>query len=80
MHTGIDMSKIKSVDDYIDNARYWPAELKTLRKILIGVGLDEAIKWGGPCYTHEGKNVVGLGAFKAYVGFTSGYGFFRAPC
>ncbi len=30
--------------------------------------LEETVKWGGPCYVYDGKNVVGMGAFKSYVG------------
>jgi uncharacterized protein YdeI (YjbR/CyaY-like superfamily) len=26
------------------------------------------VKWGGPCYTYTGKNVVGIGGFKSYFG------------
>ena len=58
----------KTVDDYIAGAKHWQAELTRLRKILAGTGLEETIKWGAPCYTHEGKNVVGLGAYKSYFG------------
>ena len=58
----------KSVDDYIAEAKYWQNELVKLREILNAAGLEETVKWGAPCYTHEGKNVVGLGAYKAYCG------------
>ena len=30
--------------------------------------MEETVKWGAPCYTHNGKNVVGIGAFKSYFG------------
>jgi uncharacterized protein YdeI (YjbR/CyaY-like superfamily) len=30
--------------------------------------MKETVKWGAPCYTINGKNVVGLGSFKSYVG------------
>jgi len=30
--------------------------------------MTETIKWSAPVYTFEGKNLVGLGAFKSYVG------------
>lgn len=26
------------------------------------------MKWGAPCYTWKGKNVVGIGGFKSYFG------------
>ncbi|MEM1186680.1 MAG: DUF1801 domain-containing protein [Planctomycetota bacterium] len=62
------MSKPKSVDDYIASADHWGDELASLRAVLLKTELEETIKWGAPCYTLEGKNVVGLAAFKAYVG------------
>ena len=30
--------------------------------------LKETVKWGMPCYTYDGKNIVGLGGFKSYFG------------
>ncbi len=62
------MRRAKSVDDYIANAGQWQNELRTLREILRSTDLDEEVKWGGPCYTYNGKNIVGLGSFKSYVG------------
>lgn len=62
------MKRYTSVDDYIDGAGQWQAELRKLRDILCATELEETVKWGAPCYTCEGKNVVGLGAFKSYVG------------
>ena len=62
------MLRAKSVDAYIERNPQWAAALKKLRKILNATELEETVKWGGPCYTYEGKNVVGLGSFKSYVG------------
>ena len=62
------MKRYKSVDAYIDNAKDYQEELLTLREILLSTELTEEVKWGGPCYTYDGKNVVGLGAFKSYFG------------
>ena len=61
------MKRFKTVDDYIDNAGVWQAELTRLRKILQSTPLIEEVKWGAPCYTYNGKNVVGLAAFKKWV-------------
>ena len=58
----------KTVDDYIANAAQWQDELKRLREILQSTELTEDVKWGGPCYTYDGKNVVGIGGFKSYFG------------
>lgn len=62
------MKRCATVDDYIRDAALWQAELKTLRKILLSCDLAEEVKWGAPCYTYKGKNVVGLSGFKSYFG------------
>ena len=36
--------------------------------MLAGTDLTEEIKWGAPCYTFDGKNVVGMAGFKSYFG------------
>lgn len=55
------------VDAYIAGARLWPAELAALRPILLGAGLHEVLKWGKPCYTHAGRNVVILQEMRAHL-------------
>jgi len=45
----------------------WIAEIETLRHIVLECGLEEQIKWGVPCYTLLGKNVVMVSAFKEYA-------------
>ncbi len=62
------MQRAKSVDDYIASASDWQDELIRLREILRSTPLTEEVKWGAPCYTWKGKNVVGIGAFKSYFG------------
>ncbi len=62
------MRRAKSVDDYIANASDWQEQLVRLREILCSTTLTEELKWGAPCYTWKGKNVVGIGAFKSYFG------------
>jgi len=62
------MKRSKTVDEYIESTEKWRAELIRLRKILRSTDLEETVKWGAPCYTCDGKNVVGLGAFKSYLG------------
>ena len=62
------MEQATSVDEYLDNAEQWQQELRRLRKIVRSTGLQEEIKWGAPCYTSAGKNVVSIGGFKSYFG------------
>lgn len=46
------------VDAYIRRSRKWPLEMEALRPVLLGSGLAEEIKWGKPCYSHDGRNIV----------------------
>lgn len=45
----------------------WTSELKELRAIVLDCGLTEELKWGVPCYTDNGKNILIVGAFKEYA-------------
>lgn len=62
------MKSYTTVDEYILNAENNKELLLIIHDILTSTNLVETIKWGAPCYTINGKNVVGLGAFKSYVG------------
>ncbi|WP_108867231.1 YdeI/OmpD-associated family protein [Aquimarina aquimarini] len=62
------MEKNKSVEEFIAKNLQWQEELKMLRSIMLDTELEETIKWGTPVYTINNKNVIGLGAFKSYVG------------
>ncbi len=44
----------------------WQAEIAELQRILSGFDLREECKWGQPCYTLDGRNVVIIGGFKDY--------------
>lgn len=46
------------VDAYIEQSEAWPAEMAELRPLLLACGLTEAIKWGKPCYAHDGRNIA----------------------
>ncbi|WP_308950383.1 DUF1801 domain-containing protein [Thalassobacterium maritimum] len=54
----------------------WAEVLRSLRAIVLQTELVEVIKWGAPCYTYAGKNVLMLGALKESVvlSFFSGFG------
>lgn len=54
------------VDRYFEKDSQWQAEFQELRKIALASGLDEELKWGHPCYTLKGKNVVLMHGFKNY--------------
>lgn len=68
------------VDDYLENGcgrckkwktpdckvHQWTSVLEELRALVLECGLVEERKWGNPCYTFNGKNVVMIAAFNAY--------------
>jgi len=62
------MESFKSSDDFYRAQQQWRDELYELRKLIVSTGLKEELKWGGPVYTHNGKNIVGLAGFKSYFG------------
>ncbi len=62
------MPNQSTVEEYLEQHPEWHDELVKLRSILQGTRLEETVKWGAPTYTYRGKNVVGLAAFKRYVG------------
>ncbi len=62
------MKRNKTVDEFLASNQHWHAELEHLRNLILQTEMTETIKWGFPVYTISGKNVVGLGSFKAYVG------------
>lgn len=62
------MQRAAYVEEYLEIKNEWKNELNLLRSIIQKTELVECIKWGAPTYTIAGKNVVGLGAFKGYVG------------
>jgi len=46
------------------STRRWAQGLNDLRRICLGSGLVETVKWGHPCYGHRGRNIAILGAFR----------------
>ncbi len=54
------------VDWYFQKADQWQEEIALLRKILLSTGLEEELRWGVPCYQHEGANVALIHMFKEY--------------
>lgn len=59
---------VKSVEEYISCHSYWEDELRQLHEMMLTTELEPTIKWGAPVYTIDGKNVVGIGAFKNHYG------------
>jgi uncharacterized protein YdeI (YjbR/CyaY-like superfamily) len=49
-----------------DKSSHWADELEILKSIINTTELAETTKWGGPAYTINGKNVLGIGGFKNF--------------
>jgi uncharacterized protein YdeI (YjbR/CyaY-like superfamily) len=54
------------VDQYLSTVDKWQEELTKLRTIILDCGLTEELKWGTPCYTYQGTNIVIIGGLKEY--------------
>lgn len=54
----------------------WQEELKYLRRVVLDCGLTEERKWGVPCYTHNGSNILMVAAFKDNCTLS----FLKVPC
>lgn len=56
------------VDKFLARQNRWKDEITLLRNIILEIKeLNEDYKWGLPCYTLQGKNVVVIQVFKDYV-------------
>ena len=55
------------VDAYIDRSTTWPGELRAIRPVLLDAGLAEDLKWGKPCYSHDGANIAILQEMKGFL-------------
>jgi uncharacterized protein YdeI (YjbR/CyaY-like superfamily) len=54
------------VDAYMEQADKWQEEFIRLRAIALDCPVVEDFKWGHPCYTANGANVVLIHGFKDY--------------
>ncbi len=57
------------VDALVDKAKKWNEEFGKMRAIALDCGLTEEVKWGNPCYTFQGSNIVLIHGFKEYCAF-----------
>ena len=54
------------VDAFLSEAGQWREEFEALRRIALGCGLAEELKWGKPCYALQESNIVLIHGFKEY--------------
>lgn len=57
------------VDWFFKKDTPWKEEYAQLRAIALSCGLTEELKWGCPCYTLDGSNVVLIHGFKEYCAY-----------
>jgi uncharacterized protein YdeI (YjbR/CyaY-like superfamily) len=55
------------VDAYVERSTRWPEEVRRLRGVLLGTGLTEELKWGKPCYAHQGGNIAIVQEMKDFL-------------
>ncbi|MCK6607723.1 MAG: DUF1801 domain-containing protein [Flavobacterium sp.] len=56
------------VENKWNKTNQWENEMEQLHAIIRKTPLVETTKWGGPVYTYNNKNVLGIGGFKSYFG------------
>ncbi|MFC7321487.1 YdeI/OmpD-associated family protein [Halobacillus campisalis] len=54
------------VDEFLSRSDKWKEEYERLRTIVLDCQLTEELKWGVPCYTFQGSNIVLIHGFKEY--------------
>ncbi|WP_172195101.1 YdeI/OmpD-associated family protein [Saccharibacillus qingshengii] len=54
------------VDAFLERSEAWREEFVKLRSLALDSEMKEELKWGQPCYTIEGGNVVLIHGFKEY--------------
>lgn len=61
------MKNSDSAEAYILTTGKWIESLTILRELFLSTGMTETLKWGAPVYTHKGRNIASMAAFKNYV-------------
>nr|WP_233530458.1 DUF1801 domain-containing protein [Gelidibacter salicanalis] len=56
----------KSIESFFGESKKWKAAYAYLRRLILETGLHEEFKWGKPCYTFQGNNIVLIHGFKDY--------------
>ena len=59
----------EKVNFYFEKEIRWQKEIKQLRAIVLECNLIEELKWGTPCYTLNGSNIVIIHTFEVYCAF-----------
>lgn len=62
------MHTILEKENKWNKTNQWENVIEQLHAIIRKTPLVETTKWGGPVYTYNNKNVLGIGGFKSYFG------------
>ncbi|MDH3698534.1 MAG: DUF1801 domain-containing protein, partial [Flavobacteriaceae bacterium] len=62
------MKRFSTVDAYFEQEHPFSKGINILREIAAKTEFVETLKWGGPVYTIDNKNVLMIGAFKNHFG------------
>ena len=61
--------KNAKVDFFFSKQGQWQEAYAKLRSIPLACGLTEELKWGKPCYTFDGNNILLIHGFKNYCAY-----------
>lgn len=61
------MKSYPDVDAYLADATAWRDEMVALREIVLSAEVEEAVKWGKPCYMGGGGNIAIMQPFKGFL-------------
>lgn len=61
------MKKYTSADAFLSDLPLWKAECARLCKVMRSCDVEEVIKWGKPCYTHDNKNIAIIQPMKGFL-------------
>jgi len=62
------VDKSEKLEHYFTKSSPWREGIQQLRAIIKDTPLEEDWKWSIPCYTINGRNVVGIASFKNHFG------------
>lgn len=62
------MTTLEKIDSYFEKESSFKEGINHIRSIVQGTELQEDWKWGIPCYTIQGRNVIGIANFKNHFG------------
>ncbi len=62
------MTKEEKLAQYYDKPSPWKEGIQLVRDVMKTSELQEDWKWNFPCYTIQGRNVIGIGSFKNHFG------------